>query len=59
MEIFQYKFCFFVDLSGSLRHIRSLGCSILDVGICDRRTDRIRVRILVSDDINFIIFSHK
>ena len=59
MKIFQYKFCFFVDLSGSLRHIRSLGCSILDVGICDRRTDGIRVRILVSDDINFIIFSHK
>ena len=59
MEIFQYKFCFFVDLSGSLCHICSLGCSILDVGICDRRTDGIRVRILVSDDINFIIFSHK
>ena len=59
MEIFQYKFCFFVDLSGSLCHICSLSCSILDVGICDRRTDRIRVRILVSDDINFIIFSHK
>ena len=59
MKIFQYKFCFFIDLSGSLCHIRSLGCSILDVGICDRRTDRIRVRILVSDDINFIIFSHK
>lgn len=56
MKIFQYKFCFFVDLSGSLRHIRSLGCSILNVGICDRRTDGIRVRILMSDDKALLSF---
>ena len=54
LKTFQHIQRFFVDLTGTLCLINGIFLrSVFDICISDRRTDRVRIRILVSDHINF------
>ena len=49
----QHILCLLVDLTGTPRHVGfCFICSVLDIRIGNRRTNGIRIRIFMSNDIN-------